>query len=153
MLASGLLPIGVNLPLNAHIVVKPQQNARSVRKCTGSISDPRYLAPMRILILLAFLSACAAPNHLGNPVTLPIRAAISGVENANYARKRAAVSEYITQNQIDMRAANFAGPLTKSLLRPINPTHHDHIRKELRTAASHADFTERATVIIMVHLP
>ena len=118
--------------------------------------DPQkrvYLILMRFLIPLLLLTACTQPNHLGNPLTLPIRAVLSGVENASYASKRAAVKQYISEHQAEMIAARFAGPHTKALFTRIDPNDHAKIRNELTQGQTRPDFPEYATIIIMVHQP
>jgi len=108
---------------------------------------------MRVLILFLLLTGCTGANHLGNPATLPFRAALVALENANYAQRRRAVKEFITTHQAQMKAANFEGMHTAQLLATIPPETHAKIRKELAEGTNRPDFPEFATVIVMVHLP
>ncbi len=104
----------------------------------------------RILVLLIALAGCDA-GHLGNPLTLPIRGAIAGAENAAYDRDRSRVKTYITENEAALKAERFDGPVTATLLSVVPETVREKVRAEVRDAARYADFAERATVIVMVH--
>ena len=73
----------------------------SAQLCRGLLICPVYL-----------LAGCSGPNHLGNPLTLPIAAITNAVENDAYDRERAEVKVWITQNEAAMRAEGFAGPVT-----------------------------------------
>ncbi|KEO60612.1 hypothetical protein [Thioclava indica] len=97
------------------------------------------------------LAGCTEANHIGNPLTLPIRAIASGAENAAYSHKRGVVKTWITRNEAGMRAERFDGPVTQSLLETLPAAARNQARQDLKEAAPHADFPERATVIIMVH--
>jgi len=97
--------------------------------------------------------ACSEANHLGNPVTLPLRGAGALVENSVYGARRARVSGYIAAHEGAMRAERFAGAVTAELLERVPAQTHAKVRAELVEAAAFADFVERATVIVMVHQP
>ena len=100
---------------------------------------------------LVFVAACTQPNHLGNPLLLPIGAITTGIENAGYNRQRAQVKAWIAQNEAAMRAEGFNGPVTRSLLASLPAQNRQQTRADLRNAAAHSDFVERATVSVMVH--
>ncbi len=97
------------------------------------------------------LAACSGPIHLGNPLTLPVRGLASALENASYNAQRREVKAWITANEAAMRAERFGGAITAELLATVPPEVREKVRRELREAASFPDFTERATVIVMVH--
>ena len=96
------------------------------------------------------LLSCSAPNHLGNPLTLPVRGLASALENAAYDRRRARVKAWIVEHEMVLRDEGFSGPVAQDLLGQIPPQNREQAREDLREAAEFADFSERATVIIMV---
>ena len=106
---------------------------------------------MRHLLLLTLLSACTAPNHLGNPLLLPVRGLATTLENAAYAQERGGVTDYITQNADAMRAEGFAGPATDALLETLPTPTREKVRMEIAEVSDAPDFAERATIIVMVH--
>ncbi|WP_417808053.1 hypothetical protein [Thioclava sp.] len=108
-----------------------------------------HIAPPVLVALI--LTACTEANHVGNPLTLPIRAIATGAENAAYSHKRGIVKTWIIKNEAGMRAEDFDGPVTQSLLATLPAKARNQARQDLKEAAPHADFAERATVIIMVH--
>ena len=110
----------------------------------------RVLQRIRLLAFF-FLAACTAPNHLGNPLLLPVHAITSGVQNAAYDRERGTVKAWIIENEAAMRAEAFNGPTTNTMLATLPPRNRDQASKDLKEAAAYPDFSERATVIIMVH--
>lgn len=50
-----------------------------------------------------------------------------------------------------MRAEGFQGPVTDDLLATLPADNRKKVRGEIKEAAAFPDFTERATVIVMVH--
>jgi hypothetical protein len=119
------------------------------------MKKPRKIAvnfKRRIIPFLLFpAAACTAPNHLGNPLLLPVHAITSGVQNAAYGHERATVKSWIIENEVAMRAEGFEGPITNALLKTLPAENRRQTRKDLKEAEVHSDFIERATVIIMVH--
>ena len=106
---------------------------------------------MRPVLLALLLTACTAPNHLGNPLTLPVRGLGTAFENVAYNRQRAMVKTWIIENEPGLRAERFDGPLMADLLGTVPAPVREKVRGEVKDAARHADFPERATVIVMVH--
>ncbi len=104
----------------------------------------------RSIVLFLAVAGCDA-GHLGNPLTLPVRVAIAGAENAAYDRDRSRVKTYITENEAALKAERFGGPVTATLLSVVQEPDREKVRSEVRGAASFPDFVERATVIVMVH--
>lgn len=96
------------------------------------------------------MASCSAPNHLGNPLLLPVNAIGAAVENANYDRRRAKVKAWIVQNEAAMRSELFEGPVTEALLQALPMDRQAQGRADLKDAARHEDFAERATVVVMV---
>lgn len=101
--------------------------------------------------LLFGLAACSQPNHLGNPLMLPLNGLSTAIENASYDRQRRLVKSFLTEKAATMRAEQFSGSATDALLGTIPMQHREKVRHELRDAAQYPDFVERATVIVMVH--
>ena len=106
---------------------------------------------MRMILALLLLTACTAPNHLGNPLALPVHGLSTAFENAAYARDRTAVKAWITKNAGAMRAEGFAGAVTDQVLATLPARNHEKVRGALKDIAGHRDFAEKATVIVMVH--
>lgn len=103
-----------------------------------------------LFALSCLTAACSGPNHVGNPLTLPVRGLASAVENGAYNRERAGVKAWITENETAMRAEGFGGPVTESLLATLPVVARDQARRDFLEAAGYSDFTERATVVVMV---
>ena len=116
------------------------------------IADARTIAGMALAGALG-LSGCTSANHIGNPLTLPIRAIGAAAENGAYDRERAGVKSWITENERIMRAEGFRGPVTDALLMTLPDGARGQAQRDLIEAAPYSDFTERATVIVMVHRP
>lgn len=96
------------------------------------------------------MASCSAPNHLGNPLLLPVNAIGAAVENANYDRRRAKVKAWIADHETAMRAERFDGPVTQVLLDALPAVRRKQARADLKEAAAHRDYVERATVVVMV---
>lgn len=58
----------------------------------------RGIATLGAGLALFFAGCSSTPNHLGNPVTLPIRALTHQLSEAPYRMRRARVAEYVHQN-------------------------------------------------------
>ncbi|WP_299191905.1 hypothetical protein [uncultured Litoreibacter sp.] len=82
---------------------------------------------------------------------MPVRGLASALENASYNSQRRAVKSWIATNAAAMRAEGFQGPVTDELLATLPVDHREKVRREIEEVASFPDFTERATVIVMVH--
>lgn len=123
---------------------------------------------MRTLIPLLLLTACTAPNHLGNPLTLPISGIATAVENASYNSRRTQVSTFLTSNEqaIQSEARTTPGPALAALYQTarIPPQNQPAVRRDLAEISGPTppdywylpqwpptDWVERATVIVMVH--
>ena len=102
-------------------------------------------------LVLLLLSACTAPNHLGNPLTFPIHGVATGFENAAYNHDRRQVKAWVAEHAKALRAEQFKGPVTDELLATLPAKNREKVRGELRQIAKHPDFVEQATVIVMVH--
>ncbi len=62
------------------------------------------------LITVLLISACSnAPNHIGNPLLLPINAITSAAENAVYSQRRGKVEVFVKSNFTAMIADIRAG--------------------------------------------
>lgn len=118
----------------------------------------RYAAPgrtwyspvMRFVCLFLCLSACTGANHLGNPLTLPLRGLASAAENAAYGARRARVSETLAQIGPD------GLPASQDQLwavAPVPDVNKPKVLREITALSDGPDWVERATVIVMVHLP
>jgi len=103
-----------------------------------------------LLVFGSGLTACSDANHLGNPLTLPIRAVTAAVENSAYDRERAGVKTWIIENEAAMRAEGFAGPVTGALLATLPSGRRAQAQRDFIEASAYPDFTERATVVVMV---
>ncbi len=55
---------------------------------------------MKYLAAILLLTGCApsGPNHLGNPLLMPVGALAPGVENGFYNHRRNKVSRFVSQN-------------------------------------------------------
>ena len=113
---------------------------------------------MRALAALLFLSACDA-GHLGNPLLLPVHGVASAISNASYAQRRQVVKSALTAHEGDIRAAlptcaprPATCPHLPDILETVPAAHHARVAAELRDAPSY-NWSERATVIVMVHQP
>lgn len=96
------------------------------------------------------LAGCTQANHLGNPLTLPIRGVTAAVENASYDAKRARVKD--TLIQIGPRGL----PAEQAQLWAVAPvplSNQTKVLREIEALAADETWAERATVIVMVHLP
>lgn len=96
------------------------------------------------------VASCSAPNHLGNPLLLPVNAIGAAVENASYNRRRGKVKAWIAEHEATMRAEQFDGPITQVLLDAMPVARREQARADLKEAAQHSDYVERATVVVMV---
>ena len=107
---------------------------------------------MRILLVLPLLAACDA-GHLGNPLTLPVRAVASGIEKAHYDARRDKVSGYLRGNQLVLSASDPASEhwVTLFALAGTPAAHHARVVQEVRALNAGGDWVERATVIVMVY--
>lgn len=107
---------------------------------------------MRILLLLPLLAACDA-GHLGNPLTLPVRAVASGIENARYDARRDKVSDYLRAHRAALRVGDTASEHWVALfaLAGIPNTHQPRVLQEVGALSVCDDWVERATVIVMVY--
>lgn len=99
---------------------------------------------------IVVLAGCSEANHLGNPLLLPVTAIGAAIENASYDRRRAAVKAWIVDHEAQMRAEGFEGPVTEALLESLPQGRRMQARQDLKQAAAFSDFSERATVIVMV---
>ncbi len=109
------------------------------------------LAIVGLVVCVVILPwSCTSANHIGNPLTLPIRGISAAFENASYDRRRGKVKAWIIENEATLRQENFDGAATTALLQRVPPHEYNRAKTELREAATHPDFTERATVIVMV---
>ena len=66
---------------------------------------------MRNILLCCLLTGCAGsnPNHIGNPLLLPVGAVTTGVENGFYNARRKRVAEFIAANKHALHADVVAG--------------------------------------------
>ncbi len=120
----------------------------------------RYDRTMSYLLIKGFrvfglcacvgMASCSAPNHLGNPVLLPVNAISAAIENASYDRRRGKVKAWIAEHETAMRSEQFEGPVTQVLLDAMPAARRGQARADLKEAAQHSDYVERATVLVMV---
>ncbi len=92
-------------------------------------------------------------GHLGNPLSLPVRAVAAGVENASYDARRSRVSGYLAANKILLNASSASSPVWAGLfdLAGIAPSMQAKAAHEVKEQPGHPEWLERATVIAMVH--
>jgi hypothetical protein len=66
---------------------------------------------MKYFMALLLLTACApsAPNHMGNPLLLPVGALTTGVGNGFYNHRRSKVSRFVSQNFVQLKKEALAG--------------------------------------------
>lgn len=124
---------------------------------------------MRLVILpaLLLLTACDA-GHLGNPLTLPLSALSTAVENSSYNSRRTQVAAFIAANQpaLQSEARGTSGPTLAALYQTarIPPQNQPSAQHDLFEISGPTppdywylpewpptDWVERATVIAMVH--
>ena len=98
--------------------------------------------------LIIALAACDA-GHLGNPLTLPVRGVISGIENANYDARRTRVAQYLRQHQHNLNEPDVQMGLWG--IAPVPAHIRPKVLAEIGDLADSDDWVERATVIVMVH--
>lgn len=124
---------------------------------------------MRHLLLpLLLLTACTAPNHLGNPLTLPVTGLSTAIENTSYNSRRTQVATFLAANQaaIQTESRTQPGPALTALYQTaqIPPANQPSVRQDLAEISGPTppdywylphwpptDWVERATVIAMVH--
>ena len=104
---------------------------------------------MRALALICLLAACDT-GHLGNPLTLPVRAVVNGVENAGYQAQRDRVSAYLTDHIDDLNDPATLARFWR--VAPVPPSNRAKVLREIAELAASPDRVEQATVITMVHL-
>ena len=125
---------------------------------------------MRLVLPLLFVTACA-PNHVGNPLTLPLRGVANVAQNATYDAQRGRVFAVVSAHQPAIQAEALAGTPGPSLTTLFATA---RIPAENQPAAIRdlaelsgptppsywylpqwppSDWTERATVVAMVHGP
>jgi len=103
---------------------------------------------MRYLLLILPLAACDA-GHLGNPLLLPVTGIATGFENATYNARRKQVFAFLEKNRLTL-----SNPAVQSELWEIAKTPKNNQAKalsELHALQNSVDWTEQATVIVMVH--
>lgn len=112
---------------------------------------------MRWIMFALLLGACSEANHLGNPLLLPVSGAVTAVENATYAARRARVSEYLSQHRLAVQQQALAGggadlDMVAQLAR-VSAASRGHMIRDLAeiSVSPPPDWVERATVIAMVH--
>ena len=120
------------------------------------------------LLPLLLLTACTAPNHLGNPLTLPVTGLATAIENASYNSRRTQASTFLAANQaaIQREALTQPGPARAALYQTaqIPPANQPSTRNDLAEISGPtppdywylpewppSDWVARATVIAMVH--
>ncbi len=105
---------------------------------------------MRALFVLFLLSACTQANHLGNPLTLPVRGLTTAVENSAYAARRARVKDVLG------RIGPTGLPAQQAQLWAVAPvplSNQNKVLQEIAALERTEAWAENATVIVMVHLP
>ena len=103
---------------------------------------------MRLLLLILPLAACDG-GHLGNPLTLPVRGVVSGLENASYAARRDTVSTYLAHHRTHLNDPGIQSGLWD--IAPIPPKRRAKVLREIAALMDSPDWVEQATVIVMVH--
>jgi hypothetical protein len=66
---------------------------------------------MKKFMALLFLAGCStnAPNHIGNPLLLPVRGITTGIGNAVYNTRRNKVSRFVRANHNALKQDIVAG--------------------------------------------
>lgn len=111
------------------------------------------------LLIGASLSGCASKgaSHIGNPLTLPGRAIINGVQNASYEARRARVKAFALENRAQIYADIDAGggnALMQAMdLAQVTPAKRADLIAELRAHPEiyRREDIEPVIVAIMVH--
>lgn len=130
-----------------------------VQRLLGKSARPVTLAPMRSIVFALILTACTAPNHLGNPLTLPVRGIANGISNATYDARRGRVTAHLQANAVAIRAEALSSPgaaITGLIqIARVPAPSQAHMVSDLAeiSARPPPDWVERATVIAMVHGP
>ena len=110
---------------------------------------------MRLCVLLLGLlsvTACSEANHLGNPLTLPLRGLVVAAENGVYNARRAQVSAHLQAHMSAFQAGVAPGdPVAASLwnIAGTPPARQGQVLREFRDVPA-GDWVEQATVIVMV---
>ena len=104
---------------------------------------------MRALALICLLAACDT-GHLGNPLTLPVRAVANGMENAGYQAQRDRVKAFLSDHIDDLD--NTATLARFWRVAPVPPSNRAKVLREIAELPASPDRIEQATVITMVHL-
>lgn len=110
-----------------------------------------FLKRAGAVFALCLIVGCTGPNHVGNPVTLPIRGVLVGIENQAYAQRRARVSAYLAHHELILRQEAGQGMRTDEMLSYVPSEHHTSVRRDLAQIANDPEFVEKGTVILMVH--
>lgn len=112
-----------------------------------------------IIALGVMTASCAnrSPNHIGNPLTLPGRAIINGIQNASYEVRRARVKAFALENRAQIYAdidASGGNALTQAMdLARVTPARRADLIAELRAHPEiyRREDIEPLIVAIMVH--
>ena len=111
------------------------------------------LSPPAVVLLSLVLLGCNQPNHLGNPLTLPVRAVSHAAGEAAYNARRSRVSAFLTTHQAAFQTGQASTNARQSLLQvgKVKPEHHQKVLREIAETPYGSDWVERATIIVMVH--
>lgn len=109
---------------------------------------------MRILVLpIVFLTSCSDANHLGNPLTLPVRGIIAAAENAQYDARRDRVAAVLAEHQSAFQRGNSTLVQNKALFETAGTSRNVQrkVLDEVRNLKADSSWLESATVVVMVH--
>lgn len=110
------------------------------------------LRPFSVLGMLGLLTACdAGPNHLGNPLLLPVRALGAVAENSVYDARRSRVRSYLIANAGAVRQADAPTVETLWELAGVPAERRSFVIRDLQALGFGPDWAEQATVTVMVH--
>lgn len=119
---------------------------------------PSTIKFLPLLLSAVLLPACSTgPNHIGNPLTWPVRGVIHGVNEASYQARRARLSNYVNANITQIHADIIAmggATLTEAMqIADISPEKQPHVTAELASdpALYVQDDIEPIVVTLMVH--
>ena len=118
-----------------------------------------YLLDMKYHALCILLVGCAdnAPNHLGNPLSWPVQAVTTGMQNASYNQRRNNVKLYVSQHFAEIHQdvqASGGSYLSQAATLASVPKHKEiQLFKELQSNTNlyFSSNIEPLVVALMVH--
>lgn len=106
---------------------------------------------MRYILPLCLLAACTSePNHLGNPLLLPLNGLTTAAENAVYRAKRARVKAYLEANAAAVQAGDAGTLLALWDVAGVPVAAQPLVTRDLAELSPGPDWAERATIVVIV---